>query len=123
MSGYPVTCMNCGRQLQNETPCPNCGDTRRIIHKEVRLQSTSSVRVGVTIHRLQTEAKKNWQLIAVLIACTLLPQFPILFPPLFPAFLNGRVTSVVVALLFSVLSAVIGYFAITRVITVTTETR
>jgi hypothetical protein len=124
MSDYPVTCSK-GHRLQNENeaPCPICGDTRRVTHKELRLQSTSSVRVGVTIHRFQTEAKKNWPLIAVLIACTLLPQFPTLFPTLFPAFLNGRVTSVVVALLFSALSGVIGYYAITRVITITKETR
>jgi hypothetical protein len=55
MSDYPVTCSK-GHRLQNENeaPCPICGDTRRVTHKELRLQSTSSVRVGVTIHRFQT---------------------------------------------------------------------
>jgi hypothetical protein len=117
MSGYPVTCSNCGHGLQNENeaPCPICGDTRRTVHAELRSQSTSSVRLGpVTIQRLQAEVKKNWPLIATLIACDLLSVFPAYF-------LNGW-ASVAVTVFFILLSTVLGYYAITRVITITKET-
>jgi predicted RNA-binding Zn-ribbon protein involved in translation (DUF1610 family) len=117
MSGFPVTCSNCGHRLQNEneTPCPNCGDTRRTVHMEARGQTISSARVGMTIHRLQTEVKKNWPLIATLIVCDLLSVFPAYF-------LNGW-ASVAVTVFFILLSTVLGYYAITRVITITKETR
>jgi hypothetical protein len=117
MSGFPVTCSNCGHRLQNEneTPCPICGDTRRTVHSETHIQSASSVRVGMTIHRLQTEVKKNWPLIVTLIMCDLLSVFPAYF-------LNGW-ASVAVTVFFILLSTVLGYYAITRVITITKETR
>src|ERR1700722_19473468 len=75
---HSMTCSK-GHRLQNENeaPCPICGDTRRIVHAELRAQSTSSARLGsVTIQRLQTEMEKNWPLIAALIACNLLSAIP-----------------------------------------------
>ena len=107
MSDCPVTCSK-GHRLQNENeaPCPICGDTRRTVHAELRSQSTSSVRLGpVTIQRLQTEMEKNWPLIAALIACNLLSAIPAYF-------LNGW-ASVAVTVIFVLLSAVLGYYAIT----------
>ena len=118
MSDYPVTCTNCGhlRQSEDQTPCPNCGDARRTVHAELRAQSTSSARLGpVTIQRLQTEVKKNRPLVALLIVCNLLSAVPAYF-------LNGW-ASVAVTVFFILLSTVVGYYAITRVITITTETR
>jgi predicted RNA-binding Zn-ribbon protein involved in translation (DUF1610 family) len=117
MSDYKVTCSRCGHRLQNETetPCPICGDTRRTVHAELRSQSTSSARVVPTIHRFQTEVKKNWPLIATLIVCNLLSVFPAYF-------LNGW-ASVAATVFFSLLLTVLGYYAITRVITITKETR
>jgi hypothetical protein len=90
-------------------------DTRRTIPVEVHIQSTSSVSVGMTIHGLREEVKKNWPLIAALIACNLLSAIPAYF-------LNGW-ASVAVTVFFVLLSAVLGYYAITRVITITKETR
>jgi hypothetical protein len=90
-------------------------DTRRTIPAEVHLQSTSSVSVGMTIHGLREEVKRNWPLIATLIVCDLLSLFPAYF-------LNG-LASVAVTVFSILLSTVLGYYAITRVITITKETR
>ena len=69
----------------------------------------------MTIQRLQTEVKKNWPFIATLIVCNLLSAVPAYF-------LNG-LASVAVTVVFILLSTVLGYYAITRVITITKETR
>jgi hypothetical protein len=117
MSGFPVTCSNCGHRLQNgnKTRCPICGDTRSTFHAEVSVQSTCFVHVGMMFHRLQTEVKKNWPLIAILIVFNLLSVFPAYF-------LSGW-ASVAATVFFILLSTVLGYYAITRVIIITKETR
>lgn len=117
MSGFPVTCLNCGHHLQDEgeTPCPKCGERRRTVHAEVRLQSTSSLRVSTTVRRMEEEIRKNWPLLSVLVGCNILSAVP-------SYFLSGW-GSVVVNLFFIALSAVLGYYAITRVITITSETK
>ncbi len=116
MSGFPVTCTNCGHSLRdvNETPCPNCGDTRKTTHMSANIQVTSSVKVSTTLRKLEIEIKKNWPLIVVLVVCDLLSVIPAYY-------LSGW-ASVAVTVFFIILSTVLGYYAITRVITITTET-
>jgi hypothetical protein len=99
----------------NETPCARCGDTRRTVHMEARSQITSSMQLSTTLRRLEVEVKKNWRLIAVLIICDIVSIVPAYF-------LSGW-ASVAVTVFFIILSTVLGYYAITRVITITTETR
>jgi uncharacterized membrane protein YvbJ len=117
MSGFPVTCTNCGHHLrdENETPCPNCGDPRRTVHMEATAHSVLSARVSMTIRKLETEIKKNWVLLVILILCDVVSVVPAYF-------LSGW-ASVAVTVLFILFSTVIGYYAITRVITITTETK
>jgi hypothetical protein len=117
MSGFPVMCTNCGQKLrdENETPCPNCGDTRRTVHMTASAQIGLSARVSMTIRKMETEIRKNWLLMLVLVMCDVVSVVPAYF-------LNGW-ASVAVTVFFIILSTVLGYYAITRVITITTETR
>jgi uncharacterized membrane protein YvbJ len=117
MSGFPVTCTNCGHALrdENETPCPNCGDIRRTVHMAVSTQIGLTARISVTIRRVETEIKKNWLLVIVLVLCDVVSIIPAYF-------LSGW-TSVTATVFFIILSTVLGYYAITRVITITTETK
>jgi len=114
---FPVTCTKCGYQLkdENETPCPECGDSRRTVHMSARMQSTSSARVSTTVRRIEEEIRKNWPLLTVLIACDVLSVVPAYF-------LSGW-ASVAITVFFIALSTVLGYYAITRVITITSETK
>jgi len=109
MSGFPVTCTNCGHHLrdENETPCPNC--------MEATAHSMLSARVSMTIRKIETEIKKNWVLLVILVLCDVVSVVPAYF-------LSGW-ASVAVTVLFILFSTVIGYYAITRVITITTETK
>ena len=117
MSSFPVTCTNCGHKLrdENEKPCPNCGDNRRTVHMAARTQIGLSARVSMTIRKLETEIRKNWPLLVVLVGCDVVSVVPAYF-------LSGW-ASVAVTVFFIILSTVLGYFAITRVVTITTETK
>jgi hypothetical protein len=80
MPGFPVTCSNCNHPLRdvNETPCPNCGDTRRTVHMQVATSMftmvTSSVRL--TLRKIEREVQTNWPLLSVLVAGDLLSTVP-----------------------------------------------
>ena len=117
MSGFPVTCTNCGHQLrdENETPCPNCGDSRRTVHMTASMQIGLSARLSMTIRKMEMEIKKNWPLVVILVLCDVVSVVPAYF-------LSGW-ASVAVTVFFIVLSTVLGYYAITRVVTITTETK
>jgi hypothetical protein len=71
--------------------------------------------VSLCVQRLEEEIRKNWRLIVVLIACNLISMIPAYF-------LSGW-ASVAATLFFIIVSTVLGYYAITRVITITKETR
>jgi hypothetical protein len=117
MAGFPVTCSHCGHPLRDadETPCPNCGHTERTVHLEAHAQVKTSARVSMTIQRLEEEVRKNWPLIITLVACDLISVIPAYF-------LSGW-ASVAITVLFIILSTALGFYAITRVITITKETR
>ena len=110
-----VTCSNCGAvRDEHAERCPKCGDTRRTFHEEkIHIPIHSSVTVRSAIRRIRTEIKKNWRLITVLIICDVLSTIPAYF-------LSGW-WSVLVTVLFILFSTVVGYFAITRMITITIE--
>lgn len=74
-----------------------------------------SARVSMTIRKIETEIKKNWVLLVILVLCDVVSVVPAYF-------LSGW-ASVAVTVLFILFSTVIGYYAITRVITITTETK
>jgi hypothetical protein len=78
-------------------------------------QAKASARVNFTIRKMTTEVKKNWPLIAILVLCDLASTIPAYF-------LSG-LTSVAVTVFFIILSTILGYYAITRVIAITTETK
>jgi RNA polymerase subunit RPABC4/transcription elongation factor Spt4 len=113
-----VKCSDCDYELaENQSPCPNCGGTKRTINFEVptmTVKVTASA-VQMTLQRIEVEIKRNWPLIAVLSIGDLISTIPAYF-------LSGW-ASVTVTLAFIVFSTIVGYYAITRVITVTRETR
>jgi hypothetical protein len=108
-----VHCTNCGHELRDveHTPCPQCGDTRRTVNLEARVKVTSSVRAHPSLRRFEEEIRKNWPLIGVLAFGDLLSTIPAYF-------LNGW-ASVAVTLLFIMVSTIVGYYAVTRVVTIT----
>jgi hypothetical protein len=115
MQGFPVTCSNCGHPLRDvhDTPCPNCGHTGRTVHLAALAHVKASAGVSMSIQRVTEEIRKNWPLIVVLVVCDLISMIPAYF-------LNGW-KSVGTTVFFILLSTAIGYFAITRVITITKE--
>ena len=70
---------------------------------------------SMTIRKMETEIRKNWLLVVVLVLCDVVSVVPAYF-------LNGW-ASVAVTIFFITLSTVLGYYAITRVVTITTETK
>jgi hypothetical protein len=80
---------------------------------EARAQVGVSARLSMTIQRLETEVRKNWPLIITLVICSLIS--------LVPAYFLSGLASVGVTFFFIILSTVLGYYAITRVITITKE--
>jgi hypothetical protein len=74
-----------------------------------------SMRVAMTTRRIEEEIKKNWKLIALLVAGDAFSTIP--------AYLWSGWKSVGVTIFFIIFSTGVGYYAITRVITITTETR
>jgi len=69
----------------------------------------------MTIRKMEMEIKKNWPLVVILVLCDVVSVVPAYF-------LSGW-ASVAVTVFFIVLSTVLGYYAITRVVTITTETK
>jgi len=69
----------------------------------------------MTIQKFEEEIKKNWPLLIVLAFLNSLSAIPAYF-------LSG-LASVVVNFVFIVVSTVLGYYAITRVVRITTETK
>lgn len=74
-----------------------------------------TARISMTIQRLETEIRKNWLLVVVLVLCDVVSIIPAYF-------LSGW-ASVAATVFFIMLSTVLGYYAITRVVTITTETK
>jgi len=108
-----IHCSNCGQELhdETETPCPKCGDKRRTFSAEGHLQVTSSVTLQTSLRRFEEELRKNWPLIGVLAVGDALSTIPAYF-------LSGW-ASVAVTLAFIVVSTLVGYYAVTRVVTIT----
>ncbi len=114
MPGFSATCDRCGQLLIDvDAKCPNCGDAPKTVHMEARTQVSAAANARMTRRKFEQELKKNWSLIVVLVALDLFSMIPAYF-------LSGW-QSVVVSLLFVVLSTAIGYYAITRVITITVD--
>jgi hypothetical protein len=115
MAGFPATCDRCGYALRDvEETCPICGPAPKTVHLEARTRTGLSARVSTTTRKFEKEMKKNWPLILVLFVGNLLSAVPAYF-------LSGW-SSVTVTLLSNVFFTFVGYYAITRVITITTET-
>jgi len=112
-----TTCTNCGKSLEEgETPCSKCGDPRRTVHLEdVQIVSKATVSLELTIKNTIVEMQRNWPLLVVLIGCNLFSMVPAYF-------LSGW-WSVFVSFSFVLASSIVGYYAITRVVTVTIEKR
>lgn len=81
---------------------------RTTFHKEIAIEQHSRVWLG--LERIKTEIKKNWPLITLLIISYFLSTIPAYF-------LSGwwSVLATVLSILFS---TVVGYYAITRLITI-----
>ena len=69
----------------------------------------------MTIRKIKQEVKKNWPLLVILVLCDVISVVPAYF-------LSGW-ASVIVTVFFIILSTVLGYYAITKVITIATETK
>jgi hypothetical protein len=74
-----------------------------------------TARISMTIRRVETEIRKNWLLVVVLVLCDVVS--------IIPAYLLRGWPSVAATIFFIFLSTVLGYYAITRVVTITTETK
>ena len=112
-----VRCSNCQYELRdvNESPCPKCGDTRKTVALEAKTQIKMSATLHMTRTKIEEEIKKNWPLIALLAGLDLFSTIP--------AYLLSGWQSVAVTLLFIVVSTVLGYYAITRVIRITVDSQ
>ena len=109
-----IYCSNCNHELrENESPCPKCGDTRRTFTESINMKMGSNVTVTTEIHRLRKEAQKNWPLVLVLVLINL--------ASVIPAYFLSGLPSVLITIGCIISSTVIGYYAITRVITITIE--
>jgi hypothetical protein len=111
-----IHCTDCGHDLGNaprNTPCPKCGSTNRTVGAVGLAAGKASVSGRGGWSTTKEEIKKNWPLIAVLALCDLLSTVPAYF-------LSGFL-SVAVTVFFILFSTIVGYYAITRVITITTE--
>jgi uncharacterized membrane protein YvbJ len=116
MAGGGVFCGNCGHELaENERPCSKCGDTRRVHHVTSTMHVNSKVTVTTTVQKIRREIVKNWSLIVVLVMCDLISIIPAYFWSGWP--------SVGATVFFILLSTGLGYFAITRMVTITRETQ
>lgn len=114
MAGFPVTCDGCGYQLKDVNDiCPNCGDAPKTVHMEATGYAAATASARMMTRKIEEELKKNWPLILVLIGIDLFSTVP-------DYFLSGW-PSVVVSLFFVLLSTAVGYFTITRVITITID--
>jgi uncharacterized membrane protein YvbJ len=115
MAGFPSTCTNCGYEYAEGElpPCPKCEDTRRTFHMEARAQVGVLARARMSTRKLEREVQKNWSLIVVLAAVYLISMFP--------SYLLSGWWSVVANLAAIIVSTVVSYYTITRVITITID--
>ena len=69
MAGFPVTCNNCGGNLNdvNDT-CLSCGPGPKTVHVEAHAQGMSSASASMSMRKVEEELKKNWPLVALLAA-------------------------------------------------------
>jgi predicted RNA-binding Zn-ribbon protein involved in translation (DUF1610 family) len=107
-------CSNCGHEVDDlvRAPCPRCGDTRITVSAVGNINAC----IGDCTWELAASRrgiKKNRPFIAVLALGDLISTIPAYF-------LSGW-ASVAVTLLFIVASTVVGYYAITRVVRITTR--
>jgi hypothetical protein len=113
-----IQCSECGYKLgETQSPCPQCGSNKRTINLAVPAMEikVTAMPVQMTLQRIEEEFKKNWALIAVLTVGDMVSTVPAYF-------LSGW-TSVAVTLAFIVFSTIVGYYALTRVVKITRETR
>jgi hypothetical protein len=74
-----------------------------------------SVNVSTTLRKTEEEIRRNWRLIVVLIMGDIISTIP--------AYFMSGWASVAATLVFIAFSTIVGYYAITRVITTTIEKR
>jgi hypothetical protein len=106
---FPVKCNGCGYQLKDvyDLPCPKCGCDQATVSMAARAQAAFSGRATAVGHQTIEEMKKDWPYILLLIAVILVSGIPAYF-------LSGW-TSVMVSWLLSILSAYVGYYALTKI--------
>lgn len=112
MSTFPVIC-KCGYQLQDtlETPCPKCGGIERRVEMAARGTGMAKGSARMTRRKMDVEIKKNWPVLVVLFICNLVSLIPSA---------SGGLGGILLSLFFIVVSSVLGYVGLTKVITITT---
>ena len=108
---FPVKCNGCGYQLKDvyDLPCPKCGCDHATVSMAARGQVATSGRVTMEGHRTIEEMRRNWPFILLLIAVILLSA-------IIPAYLfGGGWASVIVSCIFSFVSTIVGYYALTKI--------
>ena len=107
---FPVKCTSCGYQLKDvhDLPCPKCGSGQAAVSMAAHTQSTSSGRATVVGHQTIEAVKMNWRFVLLLIGVVLISGIPAYF-------LSGW-ASVIVSWFFSILSAYVGYYALTKIL-------
>jgi uncharacterized membrane protein YvbJ len=115
MAGFPVTCDKCGRQLNDVNECPQCGPAPKTVHVQIRSQIGLTARVSMTVDRLREEIKKNWLWIVITLAIDLVS--------IYGAFVLTGIPSALAAVVAILVTAFTGYRAVTKVRTITRETR
>lgn len=110
-------CPDCDALLDGVPPdyaCPSCGGMRRSVEAGVQ-PATGTLRTGpIRVEVTQGAWKKNWLLVLVVAALTLGSPF---LSRLLPE-LSGW-TAVGVGEVLNLLSNVLGFYAVTRIVTIT----
>ena len=108
-----VNCSVCGCELGVDSgPCPKCGGTAKTVQLEAHSQATASGSSTVSLRKIEMAVKKDWKLICILIVMNLISVgLPYLLPPGLP--------SLIATVVITVASTILGYFAITKVVTIT----
>jgi hypothetical protein len=108
-----VNCSACGCELPgvDSGPCPKCGGMAKTVQLEARGQMMTSGSLKVSLRKIEMAVKKDWKLICILIVMQLIAVG-------LAYFLSG-VASVIASVVVIIVTTIVGYFAITRVFTIT----
>jgi hypothetical protein len=113
MADFPVHCTQ-GHRLKDvyDLPCPTCGCQEAIVSMAARGQGTSGGRGALSGHATIEEMRKNWPLIGLLLIVTFVSG---VVPCYLSDYLSGW-RCVAVSWAFSIISACVGYCALTRIL-------